>query len=203
MGALARAAIDPDYPAELVMVISNRPNVPGLDLAQEHDIPIRVIDHKDFETREEHEAEIAKTLRECEAEMVCLGGYMRILTESFINEWRGRIINIHPSLLPSFRGVDTHERVLERGCRIHGCTVHFVTAELDSGPIIAQAAVQVIPGEDAQALGDRVLDAEHRLYPNALRLIAERRIRWAGSAEVADMDVTADDVAYFPKQTDR
>jgi len=198
MGALARAAMNPDFPAEIVLVISNKPNVAGLDLAREHGINIRVVDHTEFESREEHEAVITTALEESGAEMVCLGGYMRILTETFINRWRGQLINIHPSLLPAFRGVDTHERAIARGVRIHGCTVHFVSIDLDAGPIIAQAAVPVLPGDDAEILSNRVLEVEHDLYPKALALIADRRVRWSGSDAVADMDVTGEDVALFP-----
>ena len=198
MGALARAAINPDFPAEIVLVISNRPHVAGLELAREHGIRIRVVDHTEFESREDHEEKITEALEEAGAGMVCLAGYMRILTETFINRWRGQLINVHPSLLPAFRGIDTHERALERGCRIHGCTVHFVNTDLDAGPIIAQAAVPVLPGDDAEALSERVLAIEHELYPKALALIADRRVRWSGSDAVADMDVTVDDVALFP-----
>lgn len=198
MGALARAAINPDFPAEIVLVISNRPNVDGLDLAREHGIRIRVVDHTEFEGREEHEEVITTALEESGVEMVCLGGYMRILTEAFINRWRGQLINIHPSLLPAFRGVDTHERAIECGVRIHGCTVHFVSIDLDAGPIIAQAAVPVLPGDDAEILSARVLEVEHDLYPKALALIADRRVRWSGSDAVADMDVIGGDVALFP-----
>ena len=197
MGALARATMDPDFPAEIVMVLSNRPHVAGLDLAQEHGIPIRVIDHKEYESREDHEIAVTEALKEADAELVCLAGYMRILGETFVNEWRGRLINIHPSLLPSFRGIETHERALERGIRIHGCSVHFVNAELDAGPIIAQAAVPVVPGDTPDTLADRVLEAEHVLYPHALSLIATNKVRWSGDSAVADNDVEAGDVAIF------
>ncbi len=199
MGALARATMDPDFPAEIVLVLSNKPHVEGLALAQEHGIDIRVIDHKEFDDRETHEDAVTEALKEAGAELVCLAGYMRILGEGFVNSWRGRLINIHPSLLPSFRGIKTHERALERGIRIHGCSVHFVTAELDAGPIIAQTAVPVVPGDTAETLSDRILEAEHELYPHALELIASKRVRWSGDSGVADMDVTQNDVAIFPK----
>lgn len=197
MGALVRATINPDYPAEIVTVLSNRPHVPGLDVAMQYSIPIRVIDHTAFGTREEHEEAVSEALREAGAEIVCLAGYMRILSDNFLSLWRGQIINIHPSLLPSFRGVDTHERALERGVRIHGCTVHFVNADLDAGPIIAQTALPVHPGESPESLAARVLEAEHRLYPDALALIATGKIRWSGDDAVADMDVTPQDVAHL------
>lgn len=197
MGALARAALDPDYPAEIVLVLSNRPNVAGLELAQEHGIPIRVVDHTGFEDRADHEAAVTEALESSGAEFVCLAGYMRILGEGFVAHWRGKLINIHPSLLPSFRGVDTHERALERGVRIHGCSVHFVTAELDGGPIIAQAAVPVEPGDTPATLSARVLNAEHHLYPHALALIATGRVRWSGDSAVSDGDLAGSDVALM------
>lgn len=194
MGALARAAMANDYPVEIVQVLSNRPHVPGLQLAQEHGIPFRVVDQNEYETREDHEAAMDEALHEIDAEIVCLAGYMRILGEDFVNRWRGKLINIHPSLLPAFRGVETHERALLQGVRVHGCSVHFVNAELDGGPIIAQATVPVHPGDTADELSKRVLEAEHTLYPHALALIAERRIRWSGDAAVMDVDVKAEDV---------
>ena len=199
MGALARATMDPDFPAEIVLVLSNKPHAAGLELAQEHGIDIRVIDHKEFENRDAHDEAMTEALKEAGAELVCLAGYMRILGEGFVNSWRGRLINIHPSLLPSFRGIDTHERALERGIRIHGCSVHFVSAELDAGPIIAQAAVPVVPGDTPDTLSERVLEAEHELYPHALSLIASNKVRWSGDSAVADMDVKQNDVAIFPK----
>ena len=199
MGALARAAMASSFPAEIVLVLSNRPHVAGLELAQEHGIAIRVVDHKEFETREDHEDAVNEVLKESGAELVCLAGWMRILGDGFINQWRGKLINIHPSLLPSFRGIDTHERALERGVRIHGCTVHFVNAELDGGPIIAQTAVPVLPDDTAEILSERVLEAEHSLYPNALALIASKKIRWSGDDVVKDMDVEVSDVAVLQK----
>jgi len=198
MGALARAAMDPDFPAEIALVLSNKPHVAGLDLAQEHGIPIKVVDHTSFDSREAHEEAVTEALQEAGAEMVCLAGYMRILGDGFVAQWRGRLINIHPSLLPAFRGVDTHERALERGVRIHGCTVHFVNSELDGGPIIAQAAVPVVPGDTAESLSERVLEAEHELYPHALSLIAQQKVRWSGDDAVKDADLTAEESSRFP-----
>ncbi len=203
MGALARAAMDPDYPAEIALIISNKPNVAGIDIAIEHDIPYNVIDHKQFASREEHELALTETLREAGIQLICLAGYMMILTDRFINAWRGQIINIHPSLLPSFRGVDTHARALERGVRLHGCTVHFVNAELDAGPIILQGVVPVFPGDDVDSLSARVLELEHQLYPQALALVADRKIRWSGDDAVFDSNVSIEDVAVlrWPDQT--
>lgn len=197
MGSLARAAMDPDYPVEIVLVLSNKPNVAGLDLAQEHGLAIQVVDQKAYDNREDHDRAVTEALRASGAELVCMAGYMRIMGDEFVNAWRGRMINIHPSLLPSFIGLDTHERALERGVRIHGCTVHFVNNELDAGPIIAQAAVPVVPGDTAETLGARVLEAEHKLYPHALRLIAEQKVRWSGDQAARDMSATAEDVALL------
>ncbi len=198
MGALARAALDPDFPAEIVHVICNVPNAPGVDVAMEHDLAVSVFDHTEFETRAAHETAISEQLQEAGVELVCLAGYMRLLENAFLKDWRGRLVNVHPSLLPAFRGMDTHERALARGCRIHGCTVHYVTAELDGGPIIAQAAVPVRPDDDAESLRERVLEAEHALYPQAIRLIADRRVRYGGEDGVRDGDLTTDDVSFFP-----
>ncbi len=197
MGSLARAAMDPEYPVEIVLVLSNKPHAEGLDLAQQHGLPIRVVDQSAFDSRGEHELGITQALQEAGAELICMAGYMRILEDAFVNEWRGRLINIHPSLLPSFIGLETHARALERGVRIHGCSVHFVTNELDAGPIVAQAAVAVEPGDDKNNLAARVLEAEHELYPQALKLIADGKIRWTGDDSVSDNNATADDVAIF------
>ena len=195
MGALARAAMDPDFAAEIVLVISNRPNVAGIDLAMEYDLPFRVIDHKPFGDRQSHENAMSEALQEAGVELICLAGFMRIFSDNFISTWRGKILNIHPSLLPSFRGIDTHERALDRGVRIYGCTVHFVNGELDGGPIILQGALPVAPGEDAASLAARVLELEHELYPRALGLIASGKIRWSGDSAVLDVDVGVNDVA--------
>lgn len=197
MGALARAAMDPAFPAEIEMVLSNRPNARGLDLAREHGLATRVVDSRAFEERSDHDAAMTQALEESGAELICLAGYIRILGDDFINRWRGRLINIHPSLLPSFIGLNTHARALERGVRIHGCTVHFVTNELDAGPIIAQSAVRVEPGDDETSLAQRVLVSEHKLYPHALKLIAEQKVRWSGDSAVHHSRATAEDVAVF------
>ena len=185
LGALARAAIDPEYPAEFVLALTNRPNAPGLDIAREHGIPVRVVSSEAHEDREAHEAEVTAALAEAGVQLVCLAGYMRILSDEFVRRWRGKCVNIHPSLLPAFRGVDTHARALERGVRVHGCSVHYVTSELDGGPIVAQAAVPVLPGDDEEALAARVLEAEHALYPHCVAMIAEGTVRWSGDRVVA------------------
>jgi phosphoribosylglycinamide formyltransferase 1 len=174
--ALIDACEAPGFPAAIVLVISNVAQAAGLTRAEKAGIPSAVIEHGRFATREAFDASLDAALREKGVDLVCLAGFMRVLSEGFIAAWAGKIINIHPSLLPSFRGLRTHERAIETGERLHGCTVHFVTPELDAGPIILQARVPVRPNDDAAILAARVLEAEHRCYPLALRLIAEGRV---------------------------
>ena len=173
MLALLEAARDPDYPAEIVLVLSNRPDAPGLRLAAESGVATASIDHRPFgKQREAHEARIDAVLREAGVSIVCLAGYMRLLTPFFVGAWRGRMLNIHPSLLPAFPGLHTHARVLQAGAKLHGCTVHLVTETMDEGPILAQAAVPVLPGDSEDILAHRVLAQEHRIYPAALAAFA-------------------------------
>ena len=186
MQALIDAARTPDYPAEIVRVISNRPDAGGLQRAADAAIEHEVVDHKAFLGREKFEAELDRRLKACGAELVCLAGFMRLLTGGFVEAWRDRLINIHPSLLPAFPGLDTHGRALAAGVRFAGCTVHFVRAEMDSGPIIVQAAVPVLPGDDEERLAARVLEAEHRAYPLALALVASGRATVSGEAVAID-----------------
>lgn len=173
MTALIAAAADPAYPAEIVGVISDKADAAGLGIAIARGIPTQVVARRDHASKEAHDAAIDAALAAFDAEIVALAGYMRLLTASFVEKWQGRMINIHPALLPAFKGLDTHRRALDAGMRIHGCTVHFVTPEMDDGPIVAQAAVPVMLGDDEAALAARVLKAEHHLYPLALRLVAE------------------------------
>jgi phosphoribosylglycinamide formyltransferase-1 len=175
--ALIDSCAQPDFPAEIKLVIANRADAFGLQRAAQADIATAVIPHKEYPNREAFDAAITATLEKSGIELVCLAGFMRILTPGFVTHWHDRLINIHPSLLPSFPGLDTHERALAQGVRFGGCTVHFVRAEMDNGPIIVQAAVPVLPGDDADALAARVLEAEHRAYPLALRLVAEGRVK--------------------------
>jgi formyltetrahydrofolate-dependent phosphoribosylglycinamide formyltransferase len=177
MTALIDAAADPDYPAEIAGVVSDKADAPGLGIAIARGIPVKVVARKDFADREAHDAAIDQALGEFGAELVALAGYMRRLGTPLVEKWQGRMINIHPALLPSFKGLDTHRRALDAGLRIHGCTVHFVTADVDDGPIIAQAAVPVMTDDDEAALSARVLKAEHRIYPLALSLLAEGKVR--------------------------
>ena len=184
MNALIHAAIDPQFPAEIKLVISNRAGAAGLRIADESGVATRVIAHEEYEDRESHEAAIQAVLEAAKIELVCLAGYMRLLTADFVKRWQGRMINVHPALLPSFKGLDTHARVLAAGCRVHGATVHFVTADMDEGPIIVQAAVPVLESDTEETLSERVLKVEHRLYPEALRRVAEGSVRMSGGIAV-------------------
>ncbi|RWD12287.1 MAG: phosphoribosylglycinamide formyltransferase [Mesorhizobium sp.] len=177
MTALIAAASDPAYPAEIVGVISDRANAAGLAIAAARGIPTKVIQRSDYGSKEAHDGAIDAALAGFGAEIVALAGYMRILGAHFVEKWLGRMVNIHPALLPAFKGLDTHARALRAGVRIHGCSVHFVTLDMDDGPIIAQAAVPVMVGDNEDTLAARVLKAEHRLYPLALGLVAEGKAR--------------------------
>jgi formyltetrahydrofolate-dependent phosphoribosylglycinamide formyltransferase len=174
MQVLLRAASDPLYPAEIVAVISNRPEAPGLGLARAAGVPALAIDHRPFRgDRQAHERAIDDALRAHGAELVCLAGYMRLLTPWLVAQWRGRMLNIHPSLLPAFPGLDTHARALAAGATRHGCTVHLVTETMDKGPVLGQADVPVLPNDTEAALAARVLAQEHLLYPRVLRSFIE------------------------------
>jgi len=186
MAALIEAARAPDYPAEVVLVVSNRPDAPGLALARAAGVPIRAVDHKGFASREAFDAAVEAALVEARIDLVCQAGFMRIQSAAFATRWLGRQLNIHPSLLPAFKGLHPQRQALEAGVRIAGCTVHFVTPELDAGPIVAQAAVPVREGDTPESLAARILAAEHRLYPLALRLVAAGRARLEGGRAVVD-----------------
>ncbi|MDQ0505905.1 phosphoribosylglycinamide formyltransferase [Xanthobacter agilis] len=176
MAALVQAAAGPDFPAEIALVLSNRADAAGLDFAAAHGIPTRVLSHKGFADRLAFDAALDGVLREAGIEIVCLAGFMRLLTPWLVERWRDRMINVHPSLLPSFKGLNTHERALEAGVRVHGCTVHFVRAEMDEGPIILQAVVPIEPGDTPDRLAHRVLTQEHVIYPKGLELLAAGRL---------------------------
>ncbi|MGB0694585.1 MAG: phosphoribosylglycinamide formyltransferase [Rhodospirillaceae bacterium] len=175
MEALIAACADPAFPAEIALVLSNRADAAGLDKAAKAGIATAVIDHKAFKGRAAFEDVLHARLVAAGVELICLAGFMRLLTAGFVERWRDRMINIHPSILPAFKGLDTHARVLALGGRLHGCTVHFVRPEMDAGPIIMQAAVPVLPEDSEEALAARVLTQEHVIYPQALRLVAEGR----------------------------
>lgn len=171
--ALLDACAAADFPAEIAVVISNIPGAYALERAERAGVATQVIPHRDYASREAFDAAVDAALRAAGVELVCLAGFMRLLTPGFTEGWRDRLINIHPSLLPAFRGLHTHERALAAGVRLHGCTVHIVRPELDDGPIIVQGAVPVLEGDTADSLAARVLEVEHRIYPLALRLMAE------------------------------
>lgn len=174
--ALIESCNSPGYPAEIALVIANRPVAEGLDYAAQAGIPTQVIDHAGFENRESFDTALDQTLRQAGVELVCLAGFMRLLTPGFVEAWRDALVNIHPSLLPSFRGLHSHREALRAGVRITGCTVHYVRAQTDTGPILVQAAVPVLADDDENSLAARVLAAEHQCYPLAVRLIAEGRV---------------------------
>jgi phosphoribosylglycinamide formyltransferase-1 len=176
LNSLIDACAAPDFPAEIVLVLSNKADAGGLDIARAAGIATRVVSHKDFASREEFDREMTAALKSAGVDFVCSAGFMRILSDEFVDTWRDRQLNIHPSLLPAFKGLKVHERVLEAGCKMSGCTVHFVRAAMDEGPIVAQASVPVLEGDTPETLSARVLEAEHQLYPLALRLVAEGRV---------------------------
>ena len=182
--ALIEAQLAPDYPAEIVLVLSNVPGAQGLTRAEAAGIPALVVNHKDFATRTEFDAVLDQTLKQAGVELLCNAGFMRLHTEEFVRRWWNRQLNIHPSLLPAFKGLHTHARVLDEGVKITGCTVHVVRNEMDTGPIVAQAALPVLPDDTAESLAARVLEAEHRLYPHALRLVASGAVRVEGESVV-------------------
>jgi phosphoribosylglycinamide formyltransferase-1 len=186
MQALIDACAAPGFPAEIALVLSNRADAAGLQRAEAAGIATDVIDHKAFPDRAAFDAAVADRLDAAGVQLICLAGFMRLLSDEFVARWHDRLINIHPSLLPAFKGLHVHERALETGVRITGCTVHFVRAEMDAGPIIIQAAVPVLPGDDPDLLAARVLEQEHRIYPLALRLIAEGRVHVEGNRVAVD-----------------
>ena len=197
MTAILDAAKDPAYPAEITLVLANNPGAKGLEVAAGAGIATAVVDHRPFKgDRDAFDAAIHAKLKEHGIELVALAGFMRILTASFVEKWQDRMLNIHPSLLPSFKGLHTHRRALEEGCRLAGCTVHYVRADMDSGPILCQAAVPVLDGDDEDSLAARILKAEHKIYPRALALVA------AGKVSVSGMRVTIDESAPLPANPD-
>lgn len=186
MAALVEAASDSHFPAKINRVITNNPGAGALEIAAANGIPSLVIDHREYDDRQLHEDAIVEVLDGDRPDFICLAGYMRILSPEFVRRYMGRVLNIHPSLLPSFRGIDTHERALSAGVRLHGASVHFVTEKLDEGPVIAQTAVPVLASDTAESLGSRVLEQEHKLYPHALWLVATGAVRMSGGRAVFD-----------------
>jgi phosphoribosylglycinamide formyltransferase-1 len=198
MSALVEAARAPDYPAEIVLVVSSRPEAPGLALAEAQGIPAVALDHKLYEAREHFEGQLQSVLTASRIDLVALAGFMRLMTGAFVESWRDRMLNVHPSLLPAFKGLEVHERVLAAGVRISGCTVHLVRPEMDAGPIIAQAAVPVLDDDTVKTLAARVLDAEHRLYPRALALFASDQIKVEGEIVRSAVEVNRSAALFSP-----
>ncbi|HJN22346.1 MAG TPA: phosphoribosylglycinamide formyltransferase [Rhodospirillales bacterium] len=200
--SLIDACADKSFPARIAQVISNVPGVAGLARAEEAGIPVAVVDHKAFEDRQGFEAGLNEVLEKSGVDLICMAGFMRLLTDGFINPWRDRLINIHPSLLPAFKGVHVHEQVVESGVRFSGCTVHFVRPAMDDGPIIIQAVVPVRGNDDADALAARILAQEHRIYPRAVRLFAEKRLHIAGGRVLIEGAETPEDALVNPRADD-
>lgn len=194
MQALAEACLADEYPAEIKIVISDKADAGGLARAAKLGIKAIAIVRKDYDSKAAHEAAILAALDEANLDFLCLAGFMRLLSEDFINVWQGRMINIHPSILPLFAGLHTHQRAIDAGCRVHGCSVHFVTADMDEGPIISQAIVPVLPSDDADTLAARVLKVEHQLYPKCLALLASSGVRMdENERAVFDKNLTIDE----------
>jgi phosphoribosylglycinamide formyltransferase-1 len=199
MASLIEAAKAEDYPAEIALVISNRPDAAGLELARKADVPTLVVDHRPFgKDRAAFERVLQHALDENRIEFICLGGFMRLFTAGFVLHWQGRMLNIHPSLLPSFPGLDPHGQALKAGVRISGATVHFVIPETDAGPIIVQAAVPVREDDTADTLAARVLAVEHRIYPLALMLVAQGRVRIVDDRCLVEGSAASDGILMVP-----
>lgn len=184
--ALIDACAAPNFPAEIVLVLSNKADAFGLERARKANIPTQVLNHKNYADRDNFDRAMTDAIVAAGAEFVCLAGFMRLLSDDFVRTWQDKLINIHPSLLPAYKGLHVHERVIEEGARFSGCTVHFVRPAMDEGPIIAQAVVPVLPDDTPDTLAARILEQEHVLYPLAVRLIAEGRVRV--TAETARID---------------
>jgi phosphoribosylglycinamide formyltransferase-1 len=200
MAALIAAAKDKSYPAEIVVVLSNIADAGGLSIAREHGVATEVVEHRAYgKDREAFERALQAALEKHRVEIVCLAGFMRLLTPWFVGQWQGRLMNVHPALLPAFKGLDTHERAIEAGAKIHGATVHFVVPEVDSGPIVAQAAVPVLDEDTPQSLAARVIVFEHRIYPLALKLVAEGRVQIKEGRCIVDAPSDSKDNLTVPK----
>ncbi len=201
MMALAEACREPSFPAEIALVLSNRPDAGALERAAKLGIETAVVDHKAFDSRLAFEDAVHDRLVDAKIDIICLAGFMRILSGSFVGRWQGKMLNVHPSLLPSFPGLDTHARALEAGVRLHGCTVHIVTPELDAGPIVVQAAIPVFNRDTPESLATRLITEEHRCYVVGLRLMAAGRLTLEGERVLIDRDeemAGPSDVLRFP-----
>jgi len=199
MAALIDAAKDKNFPAEIVLVVSNRPDAGGIATARSAGIATEIVDHVAFsKDRAAFEGALQAVLVKHRIDLVCLAGFMRLLSAAFVNQWPDRLLNIHPALLPAFKGLDTHQRALDAGAKVHGATVHFVVAEMDSGPIIAQGAVAVRADDTEATLSARVLVLEHRIYPQALKLVAEGRVRVVNGRCLIDGAPVPDSATLIP-----
>jgi phosphoribosylglycinamide formyltransferase-1 len=187
-GSNMQALLEAKLPCNIAAVVSNRADAEGLSIARSHGIPVAVVEHRDYPDRAGFDAALAKAIDAFNPDIVVLAGFMRILGADFVSRYRGRLVNIHPSLLPSYSGLNTHARALQDGVKIHGCTVHFVTPDLDHGPIIIQAAVPVLPGDTEQTLAERVLQQEHRIYPQAVNWLSKGKISLGESGKVVFTD---------------
>jgi len=197
--ALIEACKASDYPAEIVLVVSNKSDAKGLEHADAAGIATTVVEHGGYLDRETFDKAIHEKLADAGVELVCLAGFMRLLSSWFVETWRDRVLNIHPSLLPAFKGIDAHAHAIATGVKLSGCTVHIVRPEMDAGPILVQAAVPVLPGDDEDTLAARILTMEHRCYPMAVRLIAEGRVKIYGERTVIDTDGMADGSLINPR----
>ncbi len=177
MMSLLEACKSPDFPATPVLIVSNQPDAPGLQTAQKAGIATATLVRSEYSSRKAYDSALNKTLNEHGVELICLAGFMQILSKDFVEKWHNRILNIHPSLLPSFKGLDTHQRALDAGVKFSGCTVHYIRYEMDTGPIIAQAVVPVVAEDTADTLAARILIEEHKIYPEALKLVASGAVR--------------------------
>lgn len=190
MAALIEAAASPDYPAKISLVISNNPDAPGLKIAEDANIPTAIIDHRAYDNKQSFETALQTCLSQYRIDLICLAGFMRLLSADFVTDWQNKIVNIHPSLLPSFKGLDPHQQAIDTGVCVSGCTVHFVTAEMDGGPILSQACVPVFPEDNAKTLSSRVLTAEHRLYAQTVKWIAEGYVDYDGPRPTINLPET-------------
>ena len=197
-GSNMQALIEAKLPLRITAVISNRPDAAGLEIAEMHGLETRVLDQRAYPGREAFDVALAEAIDTYEPDLVALAGFMRILGDGFVNHYGGRLMNVHPSLLPAFPGLNTHARALKEGVKIHGCTVHFVTSQVDHGPIISQAAVQIMPDDTEDTLATRVLQQEHRIYPEAVRWFMESRLRLSNNHVEVDNAVVDDSVLYSP-----
>ena len=200
MLSLIESANAPGFPAEIALVLSNRPDAEGLGRAKDAGIATLAVDHKTYSSRESFAQALDAALVAHDIAFICLAGFMRVLTDWFVERWAGRMINIHPSLLPLFRGTHTHRRALDEGVLVHGCTVHFVVPELDAGPIIAQAVVPVVPGDTEESLAGRVIVQEHRLYPQALQMICDGTARLENGRVVFSQRWDASSALHSPSE---